>query len=156
MRKYRVLWPHVGDKEYAIDDIRIADPNEVAHLVKPVGSMLEDIGEADEPVVTPVADPATDALEQMQQAHQQELLAAHQRADELSEQLIATTDRLTSVETALSELQPALEELRSVRDTQAEQLGQLSEQFGHFGGELEKLKSAPKTAGKAKSADTAD
>jgi len=34
MEKYKVIWPHYGDKPYNVGDIREAHPARVKHLVK--------------------------------------------------------------------------------------------------------------------------
>lgn len=41
-RKFRVIRPHVGDKEYAEGDIRTADPRDVEHLVPKVLEPIEE------------------------------------------------------------------------------------------------------------------
>ena len=53
-QKYRVVRPHLGDKEYVEGDTRTADPRDVAHLVPQV---LEPIA-APKPASKPAAKPA--------------------------------------------------------------------------------------------------
>lgn len=60
--KYRVLRPHDGDKPYAVGDTRVAEPQDVAHLVPKVlepldGAAAKPKAKA-EPKVQNKADPA--------------------------------------------------------------------------------------------------
>jgi hypothetical protein len=57
-RKFRVIRPHFGDKEYAEGDIRTADPADVAHLVPKVLEPIAAVKKTPAPKAAPKPTPA--------------------------------------------------------------------------------------------------
>lgn len=117
MNTYKVLFPHLGDRNYAVGDTRELEPHQAEPLVS--GGMLELVGQADNGGAVAVADDNQrhiDALTQERDQARVDLANAQRARDEAAGELRTMSDEHQKLAGDAAELRRERDEARAALD----------------------------------------